>query len=47
MNPHPDLTRRAAHILRDLGLPAAVLTPVESYSSAVWLTPEDVVSYHT
>ena len=42
----PDLISRAAAILRDLGLPSAGLEPVESFSNAVFLTPDHAVHYH-
>ena len=47
MGDQADLTARAAEILRALGLPAASLAPVESYSSAVWLSGDYVLHYHT
>jgi aminoglycoside phosphotransferase len=43
---HSDLTPIACTILRDLGLSDTHIEPVESYSSAVWLTAEYVVHYH-
>jgi scyllo-inosamine 4-kinase len=47
MGEQADLTPRARQILRTLGLPAASLVPVESYSSAVWLSGDYVFHYHT
>ena len=41
-----ELTRSVTQFLRDLGFPPAVLITVESYFSAVWLTPDYVVHYH-
>jgi scyllo-inosamine 4-kinase len=43
---HADLTPTACRILRGLGLSDARMEPVESFSHAVWLTPEHVVRYH-
>jgi len=43
---HLDLTPIACTLLRDLGLSDTHIEAVESYSSAVWLTPEHVVHYH-
>jgi hygromycin-B 7''-O-kinase len=42
----PDLTPRAQHILRSLGLPDSPLAPAESFSNAVWLTRDHAIHYH-
>ena len=39
-------TPTARTLLRDLGLPHDHIEPVQSFSHAVWLTPEHAVRYH-
>lgn len=46
MGDNADLISRAAAILRGLGLPSLGLEPMESFSNAVWLTPDHAVHYH-
>lgn len=43
---HDHLADRASKILRELGLPETGLDPLESFSHAVWMTPQHAVRYH-